>query len=103
MFPEDTTVISPTTAMFYCEASGTRSPNITWIRNGTTLESGNDILITADTRDGITNSTLKVLNTSPNDAAIYTCVATTAAGPVNASAELTVICRSCFYQFRITR
>ena len=89
-------VISPATAMFYCEASGTRSPNITWIRNGTTLESGEDVHIATGTRDiSIRNSTLRVLNTLPNDAAIYTCVATTAAGTVNASAELTVIC-TCF-------
>ena len=90
VFPADVVVISPETAELYCEVSGIQTPNITWIRNDTTLESGTDIVISIGTLNMTRNSTLTILNTVPNDAGNYTCMAVTAAGNVSASAELTV-------------
>ena len=96
MSPVDDVVLSPETAIFYCEASGVLAPNITWRMNGETLESDSEniTVLSGSTGDTITNSTLQVLNTLPNDTGTYTCVATNAAGSDIASAELTVNCMS---------
>ena len=87
-------VLSPETAIFYCEASGVLTPNITWRMNGETVESeSKDITILIDSTGGIiTNSTLQILNTLAIHTGTYTCVATNAAGSDTASAELAVNC-----------
>ena len=90
--PANTVVISPNVVMFYCEAIGVLTPNISWQMNGNYLKSRGDVEISIDTRDSRRNSTLYVRNTVPNDAGNYTCVAATAAGNVSASAVLTVNC-----------
>ena len=90
MPPVDDIVISPQTAIFYCEAFGTVPPNITWLMNGNTLASQGDIEIAIDTVESRRNSTLYVRNTVPNDAGNYTCMAESAAGIVSVSAELIV-------------
>ena len=92
MAPANTVVISPNVAMFYCEAVGVLTPNISWQMNGNYLESRGDVEISIDTRDSRRNSTLYIRNTVPSDAGNYTCVAATAAGNVSASAVLTVNC-----------
>ena len=92
MAPANTVVISPNVVMFYCEAVGVLTPNISWQMNGNYLESRGDVEISIDSRDSSRNSTLYIRNTVPSDAGNYTCVATTAAGNVSASAVLTVNC-----------
>ena len=102
MAPVDVVVLSPETATFFCEASGVLTPNITWMMNEETVESGSgDIIITIDTGDAIRRSTLQVLNTLPNDTATYTCVAINDAGNDSASAELTVNCTLSVSSFQI--
>ena len=89
--PEDVVVLSPDTAMFYCEAFGVLTPDITWMRNGVTLVSGSDdITIITNVVDSVRNNTLQIVNTVPDDAASYTCLATNAAGNDTASATLVV-------------
>ena len=98
MPPVDAVVVFQETAVFYCEASGVLTPDITWMVNGDILESRpGQVLIMIDTLNTTRNSTLQVLNTLPNNTATYTCVATNAAGNATASADLTVNCMSiCF-------
>ena len=89
--PVDVVVLSPDTAMFYCEAFGVLTPNITWMRNGDTLVSGSDdITIITNVVTSVRNSTLQIVNTVPDDAASYTCLATNAAGNDTASVTLVV-------------
>ena len=92
--PTDIEVISPRTAMFYCEIIGVFLSNTTWQMNGNALESGGDIDIEIDIRDGLRNSTLTIKNTVPSDAGNYTCLAENDAGRTSASAQLTVNCMS---------
>ena len=95
MPPVDAVVVFQDTAVFYCEAYGVLTPDITWRVNGVILDSGSrNVIIMNDTRDTTRSSTLQVLNTLPNDTATYTCVATNAAGNTTASADLTVNCMS---------
>ena len=92
MLPVNDVVVSPETAMFYCEVSGVLTPNITWMMNDSLLVSGGNIVILIDTIEDVRNSTLRILNIIPNDAGDYICEGITAAGNVTASAELTVNC-----------
>ena len=92
--PTDIEVISPRTAMFYCEIIGVFLSNTTWQMNGNALESGGDIDIEIDIRDDLRNSTLTIKNTVPSDAGNYTCLAENDAGRTSASAQLTVNCMS---------
>ena len=92
--PADREVISPITAMFYCEVFGVFLSNITWQMNGNVLESGGDIDIEKDTRGNLRNSILTIQNTVPSDAGNYTCLAENDAGRTSASAQLTVNCMS---------
>ena len=86
-------ILSPQRVIFYCEASGVLTPNITWRMNGETLESESEDTILIDSTGGkIRNSTLQILNTLPIDTGTYTCVATNAAGSDTASAEFIVNC-----------
>ena len=90
--PSDTEVVSPRTAVFYCEVFGVFIPNITWQMNGNILESGGDIDIEIETKGDMRNSTLSIQNTVPSDAGNYTCLAENDAGSDFASAQLTVNC-----------
>ena len=98
MSPVDAVVLSPEKAIFYCEASGVLTPNITWRMNEETIESeSEDITILIDSVGDTRKSTLQILNTLAIDTGTYTCVATNAAGSDTASAELAVNCMLIIY------
>ena len=41
--PRNQTVIENETAIFYCNASGNPTPSITWVKDGTTVGTGNTL------------------------------------------------------------
>ncbi|KAJ8249207.1 hypothetical protein GJAV_G00232310 [Gymnothorax javanicus] len=74
-----------TTAVFTCLAQGEPEPQITWLKNGQILEPGGHVKLRNN------NSTLTISGISPEDEAIYQCIAENRAGSIQASARLTVL------------
>ncbi|XP_069481211.1 immunoglobulin superfamily DCC subclass member 3 [Ambystoma mexicanum] len=74
-----------TTAIFTCLAQGEPAPQITWLKNGQTLDPTEHIKLKNN------NSTLTLYGISQDDEAIYQCVAENSAGSTQASARLTVL------------
>ena len=95
--PMDTTVVSPSPAVFICVADGVTTPVMTWWRREpsgslTRLSSdGINVTIREETLDSRTvQGNLTILQPLPVDAAEYVCVATNELASVTASAVLTV-------------
>ena len=95
--PMDTTVVSPSPAVFICVADGVSTPVMTWWRRkpsgGLTQLSSDGINVTIseenlESRTVQTN--LIIFQPLPVDAAEYVCVATNELASVTASAVLTV-------------
>ncbi|KAG7473433.1 hypothetical protein MATL_G00095810 [Megalops atlanticus] len=74
-----------TTAVFTCLAQGEPVPQLTWLKNGQILEPGGHVKLRNN------NSTLTIYGISPEDEAIYQCIAENRAGSTQASARLTVL------------
>ncbi|XP_064168912.1 immunoglobulin superfamily DCC subclass member 3-like isoform X3 [Anguilla rostrata] len=74
-----------TTAVFTCLAQGEPVPQLTWLKNGQILEPGGHVKLRNN------NSTLTIYGISPEDEAIYQCIAENSAGSIQASARLTVL------------
>ncbi|XP_070624675.1 hemicentin-1 isoform X2 [Bos indicus] len=72
--PEDVTVILNSPTSLVCEAYSYPPATITWFKNGTPLESNQNIRILPGGR------TLQILNAQEDDAGRYACVATNEAG-----------------------
>ncbi|XP_010851375.1 PREDICTED: hemicentin-1 isoform X2 [Bison bison bison] len=72
--PEDITVILNSPTSLVCEAYSYPPATITWFKNGTPLESNQNIRILPGGR------TLQILNAQEDDAGRYACVATNEAG-----------------------
>jgi autotransporter-associated beta strand protein len=75
--PADLTVNVGDTANFYAVASGVPAPTIQWYKNGALM-------------NGKTSSPLSIANAQGSDNAIYSVIATNAAGTATNSARLTV-------------
>ena len=95
--PMDTTVVSPSPAVFTCVADGVTVPLMTWWRQEpsgslTQLSSdGINVTIREENLDSRTvRSNLTILQPLPVDAAEYVCMATNELASVTASAVLTV-------------
>ena len=95
--PMDTTVVSPSPAVFTCVADGVTVPLMTWWRwepsgSLTRLSSdGINVTIREENLDSRTvRSNLTILQPLPVDAAEYVCMATNELASVTASAVLTV-------------
>ena len=96
--PMDTTVVSPNSAVFTCEADGVSTPVVTWWRrepsNSLTQLSSDGINVTIledrnlDSRTRQSNFT--ILQPQPIDAAEYVCMATNELHSDTVSAVLTV-------------
>ena len=105
--PSNTTVVSPSPAVFTCVADGVLTPVITWWRQEsdnslTQLSSdGVNITITEDNLDSRTRqSNLTVLQPQPVDATEYVCVASNELATDMASAVLTVYGRYSWFELQ---
>ncbi|XP_048419065.1 immunoglobulin superfamily DCC subclass member 3 isoform X1 [Stegostoma tigrinum] len=74
-----------TTAIFNCLAQGEPIPQLTWLKNGEILAPSGHIKLKNN------NNTLTINGISPEDEAIYQCIAENDAGSTQASARLTVL------------
>nr|XP_014340566.1 PREDICTED: immunoglobulin superfamily DCC subclass member 3 [Latimeria chalumnae] len=74
-----------TTAIFTCLVQGEPTPQITWLKNGQTLEPSDHTKLRNN------NSTLTIYGIGQEDEAIYQCIAENSAGSTQASARLTVL------------
>uniref|UniRef100_UPI00398F447D immunoglobulin superfamily DCC subclass member 3 n=1 Tax=Pristiophorus japonicus TaxID=55135 RepID=UPI00398F447D len=74
-----------TTAIFNCLAQGEPIPQLTWLKNGEILAASGHIKLKNN------NNTLTINGISPEDEAIYQCIAENDAGSTQASARLTVL------------
>ncbi|KAA0723325.1 Immunoglobulin superfamily DCC subclass member 3 [Triplophysa tibetana] len=74
-----------TTAIFTCLTQGEPVPQITWLKNGEVLEPDSRIKFRNN------NSSLTIYGVTPEDEAIYQCIAENSAGSTQASARLTVL------------
>ncbi|KAL2084583.1 hypothetical protein ACEWY4_020101 [Coilia grayii] len=71
-------------AVFSCSAQGVPEPHLIWLKNGKILTPGDNVKLTNN------NSTLAVTRITPEDEAIYQCIAENTAGTNQASARLAV-------------
>ncbi|XP_028836103.1 immunoglobulin superfamily DCC subclass member 3 isoform X1 [Denticeps clupeoides] len=71
-------------AVFSCSAQGVPEPHLIWLKNGKILTPGDNVKLTNN------NSTLAVTRITPDDEAIYQCIAESSAGTNQASARLAV-------------
>uniref|UniRef100_A0A3B4EN12 Immunoglobulin superfamily DCC subclass member 3 n=1 Tax=Pygocentrus nattereri TaxID=42514 RepID=A0A3B4EN12_PYGNA len=71
-------------AVFTCVAQGVPEPHLIWLKNGKVLTPGDNVKLTNN------NSTLAVTRITPEDEAIYQCIAENSAGTNQASARLAV-------------
>ena len=95
--PMDTTVVSPSPAVFTCVADGVTTPVITWWRRESSdsltqlFSDGINVTILEENLDSRTvESNLTILQPLPVDAAEYLCRATNELASITASAVLTV-------------
>ncbi|XP_033973283.1 immunoglobulin superfamily DCC subclass member 3-like [Trematomus bernacchii] len=71
-------------AEFSCSASGEPQPHIIWLKNGKLLS------VSGTVRLSNVNTTLSITQISPEDEAIYQCIAENSAGSNQASARLSI-------------
>ena len=93
--PENLSVVQPENATFFCTATGSPRPTITWWRgeNGTQTQivAMDGVYYIADQELGVERiSTLIIIEADPSDTGLYLCLAENVAGPDNATAELIV-------------
>ncbi|XP_026226944.1 immunoglobulin superfamily DCC subclass member 3-like [Anabas testudineus] len=72
-------------AVFSCTASGVPEPHLIWLKNGKLLTPSGNVKLTNG------NTTLAVTRITPEDEAIYQCIAENSAGTNQASARLAII------------
>ena len=75
--PSDQTVTENETVVFSCAATGNPTPQITWIKDGITVGTANNLTFAA----------------SKNDSGKYWCSASNRLGDVKQSADLDVQCK----------
>ena len=84
--PVETTVNQSQTAILKCSADGNPTPRITWSKMNSRLPVG---------RHKVESSGALILkDVRPEDEGVYSCEAKNLLGSVNASAKLTIQCRS---------
>lgn len=83
--PVDNTMAEGSTAVFQCDATGDPTPIITWYKNGGPLPNNGRFEILDSGR------TLRISQVSRADRDVYTCRAESAAGRMEASAELLIL------------
>ncbi|KAF7645014.1 hypothetical protein LDENG_00212070, partial [Lucifuga dentata] len=71
-------------AVFSCTASGVPEPHLIWLMNGKILIPGGNVKLTNS------NTTLAITRITPDDEAIYQCIAENSAGTNQASARLAI-------------
>ncbi|KAM4581070.1 immunoglobulin superfamily DCC subclass member 3 [Odontesthes bonariensis] len=71
-------------AVFSCTAAGVPEPHLIWLKNGKLLSPSSNVKLT----DG--NMTLAITRITPEDEAIYQCIAENSAGTNQASARLAI-------------
>ncbi|XP_061570641.1 immunoglobulin superfamily DCC subclass member 3-like [Cololabis saira] len=71
-------------AVFSCTASGVPEPHLIWLKNGKMLIPSNNVKLTNS------NTTLAITRITPEDEAIYQCIAENSAGTNQASARLAI-------------
>ncbi|XP_053743004.1 immunoglobulin superfamily DCC subclass member 3-like isoform X2 [Synchiropus splendidus] len=71
-------------AVFSCTASGAPEPHLIWLKNGKLLTPGGNVKLTNG------NTTLAITRITPEDEAIYQCIAENSAGTNQASARLAI-------------
>ncbi|XP_037641501.1 immunoglobulin superfamily DCC subclass member 3-like [Sebastes umbrosus] len=71
-------------AVFSCTASGAPEPHLIWLKNGKLLTPSGNVKLTNG------NTTLAITRITPEDGAIYQCIAENSAGTNQASARLAI-------------
>ncbi|XP_070767820.1 immunoglobulin superfamily DCC subclass member 3-like [Enoplosus armatus] len=71
-------------AVFSCTASGAPEPHLIWLKNGKLLTPSGNVKLTNG------NTTLAITRITPDDEAIYQCIAENSAGTNQASARLAI-------------
>ncbi|KAM3615096.1 uncharacterized protein V6R79_023219 [Siganus canaliculatus] len=71
-------------AVFSCTASGVPEPHLIWLKNGKLLTPSGNVKLTNS------NTTLAITRITPEDEAIYQCIAENSAGTNQASARLAI-------------
>ncbi|XP_072249471.1 immunoglobulin superfamily DCC subclass member 3-like [Leuresthes tenuis] len=71
-------------AVFSCTASGVPEPHLIWLKNGKLLSPSSNVKLTNG------NTTLAITRITPEDEAIYQCIAENSAGTNQASARLAI-------------
>ena len=84
--PADTTVNESNTAILKCTADGNPSPNVMWTRLSSSLSIGRHVVESS--------GALILKEVRPGDDGVYSCRAENLLGHINASAKLTVQCKS---------
>ena len=84
--PVEMTVNESHTAIFKCMADGSPKPKVTWSKLDSSLPVGRHVLGS--------NGQLIVRDVRPDDEGVYSCRAESILGQVNASAKLSVHCKS---------
>ena len=86
--PVETTVNESLTAILKCTAAGNPPPKVTWFKVNSTLPVGRHVVESS--------GALILQDVRPGDEGQYTCKAENLLGTINASARLTVQCKSHF-------
>ncbi|NWV14212.1 HMCN1 protein, partial [Ptilonorhynchus violaceus] len=83
--PENISIVEKNPISLVCEASGIPLPAITWLKNGRPITSNNSVRILSGGR------TLRLGPAGADDAGLYTCVVTNAAGEARKDFRLSVL------------
>ncbi|XP_055359377.1 immunoglobulin superfamily DCC subclass member 3-like isoform X2 [Betta splendens] len=83
-WPQSVSRAAGGSAVFSCTASGVPEPHLIWLKNGKLLMPSNNVRLTN------ANTTLAVTRITPEDEAIYQCIAENSAGTNQASARLAI-------------
>ena len=91
--PQNRTVLEGLNVAFSCNASGNPTPNLSWTKNGSPINTTANASISLSAG----NKQLNITNVNRVDSGEYRCVADNSVGAVNSSAAfLTVQCKTTF-------
>ncbi|XP_029695144.1 immunoglobulin superfamily DCC subclass member 3-like [Takifugu rubripes] len=83
-WPQSVSRPAGSSTVFSCTASGVPEPHLIWLKNGKLLTPGGNVKLTNG------NTTLAITHITPEDEAIYQCIAENSAGTNQASARLAI-------------
>ncbi|XP_030605768.1 immunoglobulin superfamily DCC subclass member 3-like [Archocentrus centrarchus] len=83
-WPQSVSRPAGASAVFSCTASGVPDPHLIWLKNGKLLMPSGNVKLTNG------NTTLAITRITPDDEAIYQCIAENSAGTNQASARLAI-------------